>query len=347
LVGILISRERLQPSPSACVRPDRKGLTMKKFAFVALASLAVSAAPAAAADLVTKARTIAPPPPPAWDIAFGAAVMSDYNFRGISQSNRRPSVTAYFEPRYNINPNLQVYAGVGGYSISFPNNAAAEIDFYGGIRPTFGKLALDVGVWYYYYPGGRTFNGLAGPETCTNLFFAPAPGAGCNIIKSNLSFVEVFGKATYTFNDNWAIGASAYYAPDWLNSGADGLFATGSAKYTATAFPSGLGWYVSAEVGHYWLGTTDAFYGTFDLPDYTAWHIGIGFTYKVFTLDFRYYDTDLSKGECNALTGDHTATFSPANIIPVVNPSGLGSKWCGAAFVAALKADLTLNTNIK
>ncbi len=57
----------------------------------------------------------------------------------------RPSVAAYFEPRYNINPNLQLYAGISGESISFPNRAAAEIDLYGGIRPTFGPLALDFG----------------------------------------------------------------------------------------------------------------------------------------------------------------------------------------------------------
>jgi hypothetical protein len=55
----------------------------------------------------------------------------------------RPSAAAGFEPRYDINPNLQAYAGVSGESIDFPNRAAAEIDLYGGIRPTFGKLALD------------------------------------------------------------------------------------------------------------------------------------------------------------------------------------------------------------
>jgi hypothetical protein len=38
---------------------------------------------------------------------------------------------------------LQAYAGVSGESLDFPNRAAAEIDLYGGIRPTFGKLALD------------------------------------------------------------------------------------------------------------------------------------------------------------------------------------------------------------
>ena len=88
-----------------------------------------------AADVPTKTQpTVVSPPASAvvspWDIAFGAAIMSDYNFRGITQSNRKPS-GAYFEPRYNFNDSWQGYLGLSGESISFPNRAAAEIDFYG------------------------------------------------------------------------------------------------------------------------------------------------------------------------------------------------------------------------
>ena len=46
----------------------------------------------------------AAPVTPVWDVAFGGAIMTDYNFRGISQSDRRPSETAYIEPRFNITP---------------------------------------------------------------------------------------------------------------------------------------------------------------------------------------------------------------------------------------------------
>jgi len=327
---------------------------MKKLVLSATAALLLSTGLAVAADLAVKAPPAAAPPPPnPFDIAFGAALMSDYNFRGISQSNHKPSVNAYFEPRYNVTPNIQLYAGAGGYSIEFPNNAAAEIDFYGGIRPTFDKLALDFGVWYYYYPGGREFLGIvpAGLEPlftpnpfCTNLF--TAANLSCNAIKKDLSFVEVYAKATYTFNDNFAVGVAGYYDPDWLNSGADGWYVNGNAKYTGTTLPNGLGWYVSGDIAHYWLGTTDGFYLFTNLPDYTTWDIGFGLTYKVFTLDFRYYDTDLSKAECNVLTGAHNASFSVSNIT-AINPSGLGTNWCGGWFVVALKADLTLNANIK
>ena len=37
--------------------------------------------------------------------------MSDYVFRGVTQSNHKPSVTAYFEPRYNVTKDLQLYVG--------------------------------------------------------------------------------------------------------------------------------------------------------------------------------------------------------------------------------------------
>src|SRR5262245_33997092 len=133
---------------------------MKKYVLPAVfAAVVVTGAPALAADL--KPVYKAPPPPVSynpWDVAIGAGIASDYNFRGISQSDRKPSVNAYFEPRYNVTKDFQLYAGIGGYSIDFPNRAAAEIDFYGGFRPTFGALALDFGVWYYYYPGGQCFN---------------------------------------------------------------------------------------------------------------------------------------------------------------------------------------------
>src|ERR1700724_4352759 len=130
------------------------GILMKNLVLLATA-LAMISGSALAADMPVKAVK-APPPAPfdPWDFAFGSALMNDYVFRGVTQSNHKPSVAAYFEPRYNINKDLQLYIGVAGESISFTNRAAAEIDIYGGIRPTFGAFALDISVCGYLYPGG-------------------------------------------------------------------------------------------------------------------------------------------------------------------------------------------------
>ena len=324
---------------------------MKKFLTTALVAAAFSATAAYAADLkmVTKAP---PPPPPAspWDVAFGSWVASDYNFRGVTQSAHQPAVGVYFEPRYNINKDLQLYVGMGGESIDFPNHAAAEVDFYGGIRPTFDKLALDFGAWYYWYPGGTCFNSLAGAEGFTNCNASLTNG---NAVKGDVSFVEVYAKATYNLTEQFSFGGSFYWSPSVLNSGADGEYIAGFVKYVlpSTPFlPSGWGAYVSADVGYWNLGTSDAFYGTgpgtqfaagIPYKSYATWDLGFGITYKVFTLDFRYYDTDLNKGDCNAFTSDHTA--SGTTNVTAINPSGLGSDWCGATFIAKLSVDTALS----
>ncbi|MDQ8726775.1 TorF family putative porin [Bradyrhizobium sp. LHD-71] len=338
---------------------------MRKVGLTIAAALALGSS-AYAADIRMPVKAVAPPVVVSpWDFAFGASISSDYRFRGISQSNRHPSVAAYFEPRYNINDTLQLYVGVGGASISFPNRAAAEIDVYGGIRPTFGPVAFDFGVFGYLYPGGRCHYGAAVDTAgnaldleCLTNFIAPSG----NVIKKDLDFFEVYGKVLWTVTDQWALGANYYYTPSYLNSGADGHYVSGTAKWTAPGalLPMGLGMYVSGEFGRQFLGTSDSFYGTgivdpvsglgpfpfgIDYKDYNTWNVGIGFTYKVFTLDLRYSGTDLKKGDCNAFTSDQTASFS-GSFTPI-NPGGYGSKWCGDAFIAKFSADLVASQHLK
>ena len=326
---------------------------------------------ALAADMATKAPPAPPAPPPSpWDVAISAALMNDYNFRGITQSRHNPSTAAGFEARYTFNPQWQAYAGISGESIDFPNHAAAEIDFYGGIRPTFDKLALDFGVWYYWYPGGECFNGdfttpcaPPGSNAFPGLFLPNG-----NVVKGNLSFVEIYGKATYTINDQWAVGVQEWYSPSVLNSGADGWFTTGNITYTVPSamLPGGIGMLISGDVGYWALGTSSNFYCTTGFPNgspvvtpgnvcagafpggvpyqsYLTWDAGISFTYKAFTLDLRYYDTNLTKAECNVFVSDHTSTFDPGSVTNL-NPGGLASNWCDAAFVAKLSFATNLSS---
>jgi hypothetical protein len=179
-------------------------------------------------------------------------------------------------------------------------------------------------------------------------------------MKSDVSFFEAYGKVNYTVNDNWQFGLNEYYSPNFLNSGAWGDYASVTGKYIAPATvfgTSGVGFYASGEFGRQWLGTSDAFYGTvagfipslfpngIPYASYDTWNIGIGFTYKVFTLDLRYSDTDLNKGNCSAFTSAFNASGT-TNVTPI-NPGGTGSNWCGAAGIAKLSVDLTAATNLK
>src|SRR5215475_4397434 len=99
---------------------------MKTILLSGTMALAVLATPVLAADMPVKAPKPAPAADSPWDFAFGGGIMSDYNFRGITQSNHKPSETVYFEPRYNVTKTLQLYAGISGEGIDFPNHAAGE-----------------------------------------------------------------------------------------------------------------------------------------------------------------------------------------------------------------------------
>src|SRR5688572_8295962 len=94
----------------------------KTFASTVAAGLMLTCTAAFGADMMPrKAMMAAPPPPPSpWDIAFGGVVMSDYNFRGVSQSNRGPSAGAYFEPQFTTTVGT-LYVGVAGYGIDWPS----------------------------------------------------------------------------------------------------------------------------------------------------------------------------------------------------------------------------------
>ncbi len=320
---------------------------MKRIAVSLLVVASFASSAAFGADMAVKAPPAAAPPPSPWDVVVTGALMSDYNFRGITQSDHRPSTQGGFEWRYNFNPNFQGYFGLSGESIDFPNNAAAEIDIYGGVRPTFGKLALDFGVWEYYYPGGTCFN----PVVCAGSTFVPGTALtalGGNVVKADESFTEFYAKGTYTVNDNLSFGLQEWYSPSVANTGADGWFTTGNTTVTLPSawFKNGFGGYVSGDLGYWALGTSDAFYGFTNYTSYATWDLGFGWTWKVLTLDLRYYDTDLSKSECNAFTSAQSVSFSQS-FVTAQNPNGLGTNWCGPAFIAKLSASIDFNSNLK
>ena len=90
------------------------------------------------------------------------SVVSDYRYRGISQTDRRPAIQGGFDYAHasgfyigNWNSSIS-WLGDADPSVSAP----VEMDFYGGFKNSF-KVAgqdinYDVGVLEYYYPGGYT-----------------------------------------------------------------------------------------------------------------------------------------------------------------------------------------------
>lgn len=313
-------------------------VSLSKLASFALAA-ALVAGPAAAADLVVKAKPAPTPTPSWWEIAYGGAVMSDYNFRGISQSDRGISGTFYVEGRANLSSMFQLYGGIQPWATKLPTTPIGEFDFYGGLRATFGPVVFDVGAIYYYYP--RESQVFVLPTAGPVGFGFPTTQPGANPLYvpwtvRDTDFWEIYGKATWTVNDWLTLGGYVYYSDNWLNSGAYGTYAGGTVKLTAPSawFPTDFGAYVQGELARYWLGTTIPLLGSIDLPDYTYWNIGVSFTYKIFTLDLRYHDTDLSRAQCFTVTGDL------AGLDTGRTPGR--SNWCSETFIAKLSVDSTI-----
>jgi uncharacterized protein (TIGR02001 family) len=284
--------------------------------FGAAVALVASAGLAGAADLPRAKRLPAPvaAAPVAEskliDFAFGAKIASDYNFRGISQSDRSWSPAAYGELQLFDN---FLYAGVAAYRVDLPTDPAAEVDLTAGIRPKWGPLTFDFGVIHYLYPDETQFVFLGAPQT-----------------PRDTDFTEFAGKISWAATEAFTLGGGVFYTDDWLGTGAEGTYLNVTAKYAIpeTILPAGFA--ISGEFGHYDLGTqTNP--GLVRLVDYNYWNAGVSYTWKNLTLDLRYHDTDLNKNECFTNTTDPKGVFS-----------GSGrSKWCSEAFIATLSVDIT------
>ncbi|KPH81065.1 MULTISPECIES: TorF family putative porin [Bosea] len=295
------------------IRSSVAGLTL---------SLAAFAGSAQAADLPSrKGAPVAPIPPSiTWiDAAISIKGVTDYNFRGISQTDRKPAIQGGVE--IQVYDNL-FYFGVWGSNVDLATSPPAEIDFTAGIRPKFGPVAFDFGIIQYYYPDEKRF----------------IDSLGVTWTPRNTDFMEIVGKVSYNWEDKLTVGANVFHAWNWLGTGAEGTYASATAKYNLP-FLEGLS--VSGEFGRYWLGTTNtniAFPVAIRLPDYNYWNVGLSYTYKNLTADIRYHDTNLSKTQCFLLTSD------PRGINRGNATGSFTSNWCNPTVVGSLSFDITASS---
>jgi uncharacterized protein (TIGR02001 family) len=106
---------------------------------VAMTSVAQTAAPAAA-----------PAPTPDWTVTGNATLISDYRFRGFSQTNFGPA----FQGGFDVAHSSGFYLGNWNSNVAqaLYNGASLETDLYGGFKGELMKdLGFDVGVLHYMY----------------------------------------------------------------------------------------------------------------------------------------------------------------------------------------------------
>lgn len=152
------------------------------------------------------------------DFALSANVglVSDYVFRGISQSDEGPAVQGGFD----VSHSSGIYAGIWGSNVDFNDGdeANVEIDYYLGYANEYQGLSYDLGVLYYTYPGADS--------------------------DLDYDFVEFAGALGYDF-DVLALSGSLNYSPEFFGD-------TGDAFYYAAAVDVPLPYELSlsAHVGY-------------------------------------------------------------------------------------------------
>ncbi len=124
--------------------------------------------------------------------SFGVTGTSDYVFRGQTQTDGDPTIQGTINLGYGI-----LYGGVwasgldfGGGADGIGSDAEIEVDWYGGIKPTWGKATFDFGVIYYTYPG-----------------------ASDSILE--LDYVELKAGVSGEVFDKLTAGATVYYSPEY------------------------------------------------------------------------------------------------------------------------------------
>lgn len=232
---------------------------------------------------------------------------TDYMYRGTTLSDHKPAVGAAFEATFS-----RFYAGVAVASVKLPTQPSAEIAASAGLRKTIADINFDLGATYFLYPGETSVGGGEG-----------------------IDYWEAAFRADKRIAELVRIAGGFAFSPNVSNTGAWSAYAAGGVgvEVPGRFLPPDIAVSFTGGGGYSWFGNQSPQFGGFALPAYLNWQFGVTFTRKVFNLDLRYYDTNLSRENCFVLTGDPNARPGGA-INPVTNPEGLASNWCSATFVA-------------
>jgi len=192
-------------------------------------------------------------------VTANLAVTSNYVFRGFSQVGAYdPAVQGGVDASMGI-----AYAGAWASNVKYGNGTDAEVDLYGGIKPSYGGFNFDLGAIYYLYPGQPSKASLAYADE---------------------NYIEFKGAVSHAAGP-LTLGAAVYYSPDFTFTpgvDADGVYYEGNASFSPVENVT-----VSGAVGHQYI----------DLPgaSYTTWNLGSTWQFaKNFSIDARYWDTDVT-----------------------------------------------------
>jgi uncharacterized protein (TIGR02001 family) len=92
-------------------------------------------------------------PEPDHTLSFNAGLVTDYRYRGISQSRLKPALQGGVDFAHKSGFYLGAWASTIKWIKDAGGGASVEVDLYGGYKGSFGDFGYDVGVLTYNYPG--------------------------------------------------------------------------------------------------------------------------------------------------------------------------------------------------
>lgn len=225
-------------------------------------------------------------PPPAITITGGATLVSDYRFRGISQTDKAAAIQGTFTVAHRSG----FYATVWGSSVddyvTASGRSNAELDLILGYKRTVGGTTFDLGALYYVYPRSK----LPGDRTSSN-FIEPYASIG-----------HVFGPVTAKATVNYAPKQKAL-ALDQIGPARSNVYVAGDLSAAIPTTPFGLNAHLGHTFGPSWIAIGNG---------YTDWGLGATATYKALTFGVQYVDTDdsfLTPTGKNAASGGVVASL--------------------------------------
>lgn len=234
-------------------------------------------------------------------ISGGATVVSDYRFRGISQTDKNFAV----QGTVTVSHKSGLYASIWGSSIDdyVANGSDQEIDLIAGFKTPIGPVTVDAGVLYYFYPGSNKNLDLI------RLAAFPFPVAKykSDFVEPYLSVSGAIGPVTAKVTANYAPKQGALgYAPytgtftntflgaPFIKTKADNLYTALDLSATVPSTPVSL----SAHVGHNWMKSFLS-----GQRKYTDWGVGVSYAYKNLTFGVNYVGTDIPERWAPTIAG--------------------------------------------
>lgn len=153
---------------------------IKKTQLIVLATLALAGSSAFAQ---------AKAPEPDYTLGYNVGLVTDYRYRGISQSRLKPALQGGADFAHKSGFYLGVWASSIKWIKDAGGDAPAEIDLYGGYKGTYNTIAYDVGVLTYQYPSHK----LAVSPNTTEIYAAGTVGPAT--LKYSHAVTNLFGFA--------------------------------------------------------------------------------------------------------------------------------------------------------